>query len=134
MKCYLDYYLYLPEEICCIIKNFSMKLVKKECGKVVSKIIHETDNTEYNEMGYVDGIHECNESKHYVYSNTKMRETALKRGITNHGHFGSVYVLYYLKQEPNFYDWYKFRDRMYVDYDKSGNEAEKYVVYEMDIW
>lgn len=121
-------------KIGCELKERLDKLkIYNVCGNIVTTRIKIEENRKPDPyMGYLEGIMSANQCKNYVYSNSKLAERSLKQG-EYHGHFGSTYMLYYLKQEDGFYDWYKFKDREYINYDKSGNEGERIVVYEMQI-
>lgn len=108
--------------------------VRTTCGSTVTKLKLDEETREIDPyVGYTEGIQEVLQGRGYIISNSKLRENSCRKGIYNHGHFGSIYMLYYLRQETDFYSWYRFQDRNSLDYDRSGNQTELYVVYEMPI-
>ena len=104
------------------------------CGNVVAKLKTLEMEREPDEfMGFIEGLQGINFSKFLAVSYTKSTESSYRSG-NYYGHFSSIYPLYYLKQEPDFFKWYKFRGRTNHNHDKSGNKAEIFVVYKMKIW
>lgn len=62
----------------------------------------------YNDwVGWMSGLNEINQKKHYVSINALYYERHAKKGIRNHGHMKASLILYHVKQEPDFEDWYK---------------------------
>ena len=85
-------------------------------------------------MGYAGGLPDINYQKNYVSSNMMVAEKYMRGGRYNVGFFGCSYPLYYLKQEPDFLQWYKFEYAACKDYSNAGYEGTKFVLNEMKIW
>ena len=74
----------------------------------VKQIVNEYQNDKnYDPMyGWTSGINEINERKRYVSANAIYYEKHAKKGIQNCGHMKSSLMLYYIKQENDFNNWW----------------------------
>jgi hypothetical protein len=45
--------------------------------------------------------------QNYVYHNAKLYEQETRKGVYNCGHMKCSLMIYYLKQDHDFYTWYK---------------------------
>jgi len=80
---------------------------KNECGNLVSILIQQEQMAKEDPfVGYTDGINEVLQKKSYVYNNAVEYEKSRRQGISNSGHLKCSLILHYLKQEPDFSDWY----------------------------
>ena len=78
----------------------------------VKQIIQNYENEEnYNEMiGWIDGLNNVNQLKHYVSNNAIYYEKYAKQNITKHGHMKASLILYYVSQEDDFHNWWYGHD------------------------
>lgn len=74
----------------------------------VKQIVKEYENKEnYDEMvGWTNGLNEINQLKYYVSNNAIYYEKHAKKGIKKHGHMKASLMLYYVKQEDDFNNWW----------------------------
>jgi hypothetical protein len=95
---------YLPTEL---QDNLKRKQIQYECGKIASTLIQEENNREYVwGIGYEYGIQRVYQHKHYISMNVLYFEREYRRQVYNCGHFNCPYIAYYLKQEPDFNQWF----------------------------
>ncbi len=83
-----------------------------EDNMVVKKIIkiHENENN-YDEMvGWTKGLNSINQKKISVSKNAISYEKNAKKGIKQYGHMKSSLMLYYVKQEDDFNNWWYEHD------------------------
>lgn len=82
----------------------------------VKQIVEEYENKEYYDemVGWTNGLNEINQLKHYVSNNAIYYEKHAKKGIKRHGHMKASLILYYIKQEEDFSNWWYEHDTIHT--------------------
>ena len=127
----------LPQEL---QEKIRREEIKQICGNQVTQIIQIEENREEDEIvGWTEGLMGMNQHKDYIAMNISSYEEQFKVGFYRHIFPKIRYVLYYLKQEPDYQEkypqrgnikYYDYHPEEKVPYIKEGCQIRCYEEYE----